>query len=286
MTDFFAVNGDIVPAHEAKISVLDLGFLRGVGAFETFRTYGGGHPHALGLHLDRLWASAAAVGMEPCFDERTLRRIVTDIRARSGHDELRVNLIVTPGPHTHGVFGADTPTWVVIARDLHAPAETLYQDGATAVTFRAARHLPEHKTTNYLTGRVGILAAEKAGAHEAFYVDDDGLVTEGVTSNLCVVRGTTVISPVDGCLQGITRQGLRPLAEAAGLTWSEADLPLETLYAADEVWITSAVRELLPIVAVDGRPIGTGKPGAYARLLRPRYHEACIAEATADAARV
>lgn len=283
MSDFFAVNGTVVPAEQATISVLDLGFLRGVGAFETFRTYGGGHPHALGGHLARLWDSAAAVGIQPFFSEADIRRLVADIRQRSGLDEMRVNLIVTPGPHTHGVFGAASPTWVLIARDLHAPSEQLYANGVTAVTFVAERHLPTHKTTNYLVGRTGMMLADQAGAHEAFYVSPDGFVTEGVTSNICLVRGNTVISPCANCLQGITKSGIRPIAENQSLQWTEADVTRDELYAADEVWITSAVRELLPVVAVDGHRIGTGKPGPWALTIRPLYHQHCVDEARRDA---
>ena len=283
MPDFFAVNGRVVPAAEATISVLDLGFLRGVGAFETFRTYGGGHPHALAEHLRRIWESAGAVGVEPFFAEADVRRLVAEIRAKSGHDELRVNLIVTPGENTAGVFGCERPTWVMIARDLHPPTTQQYEQGVAAITFDAVRHLPTLKTTNYLSGKTGMLLAERAGAHEAFYVDPEGYVTEGVTSNLLIVKGTRLMTPVADCLPGITKAGLRPIAEAAGLTWYECRLTRDDVYLADEVWITSAVRELLPVVRVDGKAIDGGVPGRWARTLRPLYHAACIRDARRDA---
>jgi len=282
--DYFAVNGRVVPAAEATISVLDLGFLRGVGGFETMRTYGGGCPHALGEHLRRLWESCAAFGLAPVVDEATVRAVIAEIRRVSGHDELRVNLIVTPGINTNGVFGATAqPTWVVIARDLHAPPESAYRDGVTAITFNAARHLPTLKTTNYLTGTAGLMQAEKAGAHEAFYVSEDGYVTEGVTSNVLVVQGRRVMTPVVDCLPGITKAGIRPLAEEAGLSWYECRLTCDDLYLADEVWITSAVREILPVVAVDSRRIADGRPGQWAKRLRGLYHRACIAQSRREA---
>lgn len=281
-TDYFAVNGRVVPAAEATVSVLDLGFLRGVGAFETLRTYGG-HPHQLGEHLKRLWESAAAFDLTPCFSNADARRLIAEIRTRSGHDELRVNFVVTPGENTHGVFGCGTPTWVMIARDVHAPPDSAYEQGVTAVTFDATRHLPTLKTTNYLVGKTGLLLAEKAGAHEAFYVNEQGYVTEGVTSNLLVVQGKRVLTPVSDCLPGITKAGIRPLAEAAGLIWYECNLTRDDLYTADEVWITSAVREVMPVVKVDGRAIHDGKVGAWAKRLRPLYHQQCIAEARRDA---
>jgi branched-chain amino acid aminotransferase len=281
-TDYFAVNGRVVPAAEATVSVLDLGFLRGVGAFETLRTYGG-YPHGLSEHLRRLWESAASFAVTPFFTEADVRRLLSEIRQRSGHDELRANFVVSPGDHTTGVFGAAKPTWVIIARDVHAPPESSYANGVTAVTFEAMRHLPTLKTTNYLTGKLGLALAEQAGAHEAFYVSPEGYVTEGVTSNVLVVQGKRVMTPVQDCLPGITKAGLRPLAESAGLTWYECDLTRDDLYTADEIWITSAVREVMPIVAVDGKLIADGKVGPWARHMRAAYHAHCIAEARRDA---
>ncbi len=282
--DHFAVNGRVMPAGEARVSVLDLGFLRGVGAFETLRTYGGGHPHALSEHLARLWESASAFGVAPFVSEGDYRRIIADIRRTSGHDELRVNMVVTPGENVSGVFGAGEPTWVVIARDLHAPPASAYDDGVTAITFEAQRHLPTLKTTNYLTGKVGMSLADRAGAHEAFYVSPEGYVTEGVTSNLLVVQGKRLMTPVQDCLPGITKAGVRPIAEAQGLRWYECRLTKDDLYLADEVWITSAVREILPVVRIDDHAIGTGKPGPWARSVRALYHQSCIADARRDAA--
>lgn len=281
-TDHFAVNGRIVPAAEATVSVLDLGFLRGVGAFETLRTYGG-HPHALGEHLRRLWESAASFGVAPFFSEIEVRRLLQEIRAKSGHAELRANFVVSPGEHISGVFGAGKPTWVIIARDVHAPPESSYEQGVGAVTFAATRHLPTLKTTNYLVGKTGLALAEKAGAHEAFYVSPEGYVTEGVTSNVLVVQGRRVMTPVLDCLPGITKGGIRPLAEAAGLVWYECNLTRDDLYTADEVWITSAVRELMPVVSVDGKHIHDGKVGPWAKRLRGEYRALCAAEALRDA---
>lgn len=309
MTDYFAVNGCVLPAEEARISVLDLGFLRGVGAFETFRTYDG-HPHALGEHLRRIWESAESFGQKPFFDEAAVRRVVRDIFVRrfggSGgataaepgdhaprpaqqhqappERELRVNMVVTPGCHGDGVFGTvGDPTWVVIARDVHAPPESAYEQGVTAVTFHAARHLPTLKTTSYLSGRKGLELARQAGAHEAFYVDEAGYVTEGVTSNVLIRVGQRVMTPTADCLPGITKAGIRPIAERLGLTWYECRITRDDVWNADEVWISSAVRELLPIVRVDGRPIADGAVGPWARRLRAAYRERCIADARRDA---
>jgi branched-chain amino acid aminotransferase len=283
-TDFFAVNGRVVPAAEATVSVLDLGFLRGVGAFETLRTYDG-QPHAVSEHLRRLWDCAEAFDLAPFFSEGDVRRCLAEILAKSGHPDLRVNFVITPGEHSSGVFGGGKPTWVMIARDLHAPPPQWYEDGVSTITFTATRHLPTLKTTNYLSGKRGLQLAEARGAHEALYVDAAGYVTEGVTSNVLVVQGHRLMTPIVDCLAGITKAGLRPLAEAAGLTWYECRLTRDDLYTADEVWITSAVRELLPVVKVDDHLIHEGKVGPWAKQIRHAYHRACSEQARADAQR-
>jgi branched-chain amino acid aminotransferase len=283
VTDHFAINGRVMPAHEAKVSVLDLGFLRGVGGFETLRTYAGGLPHGLDEHCRRIWESAAAFGLKPFFKPSDARRVIAEIHKLSGHDELRVSFIVTPGENTSGVFGAEVPTWVVIARDVHAPSDEAYANGVTAITFDATRHLPTLKTTNYLVGKTGLLLADKANAHEAFYVDDDGYVTEGVTSNVLIVKGKRVMTPVANCLPGITKAGIKPIALATGLQWYECKLTRDDIYTADEVWITSAVRELLPVIQVDNHLIHDGKPGPWAKTIREHYHQRCVEQARKDA---
>ena len=282
MSDLAIINGELMPLSEARISVLDLGFLRGVGAFETFRTYGG-HPHALGEHVNRLWRAAASLGIEPCFEEAELRRLCHQAFTEMGVEDLRVNLVVTPGLHTHGVFGAANPTWVALLRELVPPPAEWYEHGVSAVTFRGERIHPEIKTTSYITGRRGLIKAAEQQAHEAFYLDHNDCVTEGVTSNIMIREGERVIVPAAECLPGITIAGLEPIAKALGLSWSREAIPTSRLYAADEVWISSAIRELVPVVAIDGHQVADGKPGTHARTLRERYHAKCSADAERDA---
>jgi branched-chain amino acid aminotransferase len=281
--EFFAIDGVVMPAAEARIPVLDLAFLRGVGAFDTLCTYDG-HPHGMAAHLARLWDTAGRFGVAPCFSEGDLRRVVREIQARSGLHELRINIVVSPGDLTEGVFGASRPRWVVIARDQHPPPPAAYERGVTVVTCPGHRIWPEVKTTAYLCGWPGLAAAKAAGAHEAVYVDEDGTVREGVTSNVLMRTGTVICSVADSVLPGLTKAGLRAVAERHGLTWREHRMTLHDLQGADEVWITSSVRELVPVVAIDGRPVGDGTPGPWARTLRADYRDRCRQESAADAA--
>lgn len=283
MSDRAIVDGRIVPLDQASVSVLDLGFLRGIGAFETLRTYGGGHPHALPAHLERLRRTAAELGIELPFDEDALRPLLRAAYGETGAGEVRINLVVTPGRHTGGIFGADRPTWVALVRACAPPPERWYREGIAVVTFRGERIHPSLKTTVYITGRRGLEAAARAGAEEALYVDDDGYVHEGVTSNVLAVRDGAVVAPAADVLPGITQDGVRAVAGEHGLGWRRAPLRAEDLYAADEVWITSSVRELVPVVRVDGRTIGDGRPGPRAGAIGPAYHRRCVEEAVADA---
>lgn len=284
MVDMALVDDRLMPLSEATVSVLDLGFLRGLGAFETLRTYRG-HPHALDAHLDRLGASVAALGIPYACDPARVRPRLGEAIAATGYREVRINLIVTPGAHTAGVFGAGHPTEVVILRELHEPPAWWYRDGIAAVTFTGARVVPRHKTTAYITGRDGLAAAARGNAQEALYCDPDGRISEGVTSNVLALRDGTIRTPVDDSLPGITRAQLAPLARDAGLVWEEAPLTRDACCTADELWITSSVRELVPVVRLDDHRIGDGRPGPWAGRLRDAYRATAIATAEREAGR-
>lgn len=272
-----------LPAHEAQVSIFDLGFLRGIAAFESLRTYAG-QPHGLRDHLARLWTTCAQFGLAPLHDDSTVRAQIAELHQRSGHDEVRINFVVTPGLNTDGLFGhAEQPTWVIIARRLVLPPPDWYTTGVGVVTFRGQRVLPELKTTNYLSGQEGIRAAQAAGAVEALYVDAAGQVSEGVTSNLLVVRGGRICEASEACLPGITKQHLAELAIEEGILWQQEVLRRDDLLSADEVWLTSSIRELMPVVRVDGQIIGDGRPGPLAQRLIPRFHARCAAAARRDA---
>ncbi|TVR15964.1 MAG: hypothetical protein EA401_02135 [Planctomycetota bacterium] len=282
MADQVIINGAIYPLETPVIPATDLSFLRGCGAFETWRSYQG-QPHALGLHLQRLWQAAALFTVQPLADEATIRQWLREAQARSGYAEVKVNAVCSPGDHSEGVFGAIHPRLVIIVRELHEPPASWYQDGVSVITHRGQRELPEHKTVNYLGGLAALQQAQQAGAHEALYQDTEGCIREGVTSNVHVLHGSRVLSPQRGCLNGITRRGLKPLAQELGLSWHDQDLHMDDLLSADEVWLSSAIREIVPVVSVDGQAIKHGKPGPWAERLRSLYRQRCESEALAEA---
>jgi D-alanine transaminase len=280
--DMAAVNGHITPLSEARISVLDLGFLRGTGAFETLATFGR-HPHGVKAHLDRLQRCCEELGIAMPFEEKTFRSTLVKLKRASGWDDLRINVVVSPGDLTDGVFDSTGPNWVVIARELHTPSPKAYSGGIKVITFPGQRAFPHVKTTAYVTGKRALEQAKIAGAAEAIYQDSAGALLEGVTSNFHAIFGTRLVSPARACLNGLTRGVLRELALQLELTWDESDLTLERLKTADEAFITSAAREVLPVVQVNAITIGSGAVGPWARKLLALHHARAVAEALADA---
>jgi branched-chain amino acid aminotransferase len=121
--------------------------------------------------------------------------------------------------------------------------------------------LPGVKTTNYVLGRIGLKKAQEKGAHEGLYRDSFGVVREGVTSNVMMLSKGTVYTPGRDCLDGVTLRAIRRVAGAEGLGWVASTLRLEAMKDADEIWISSSIREMLPVTSLDGHMIGAGVPG-------------------------
>ena len=188
MPEIAIVNGRMQDLHEAAIPATDLAFLRGCGAFETWRTYGG-HPHELGRHLIRMWDAAALFGIAPFVDEPTLRRWLQKGHRASGYAELKVNAVCSPGDHVEDVFGASEPRLVLLLRELHEPPTIWYEDGVSVITHQAQRTFPQHKTVNYLCGVPALNAAKRQGAHEALYCDADGLSAKALPQCARADRG-------------------------------------------------------------------------------------------------
>lgn len=286
MSEAYAlVNGQLAPLRSSSVPLMDLGFLRGLAVFETVRTYAGGCPYALGPHLKRLWEGASAIGVPMFFTETTLRAEIRAAYEASEYQEVSINIVVTPGVLTGGYFDSDEPSRVVIVRQVPAGYDALRETGVGVSTFEAERMLPGVKTTNYVQGRIGLERARREGSHEAIYRDERGYVREGVTSNIMARFGNTIVSPDEHCLQGITSRSVRVAAEQTGLEWKAGGLTVESLRKADEVWLSSTLREIVPVVRVDGHPIGEGAVGDYFNDVYEVFGERCRKQSLSDAGR-
>jgi branched-chain amino acid aminotransferase len=216
-------------------------------------------------------------------DDRTLRHEVEHAVAASGNVESYVRIVVTrgSGPLSLDPDTAEHPLRVVLVEAVTPPSAEAYARGVGAVLVHTRRAVDDTaaagaKVTNYLANLLAVREAKARGAHEALIVDAHGHVVEGASSNVFVVHGGRVATPPEtaGILAGITRARILSAAAALGVAVEERELSVDDVTGADEVFITSSIRELLPVVRVDDRPVGGGAPGPVARALHAEFRRA------------
>ena len=253
-----AVTGrGLVDPTEPVIRADDEGLLRGRAAFETLRVYGG-RPFSLEAHLDRLTASAASIGL-PAVERRRLQVLVGLVLPRAESGDASLRLVWTAGP-AGGIPSAlallsTVPEWIEGTRDRGATAVSLLGVRASAPWL-----LPGVKSTSYAVNMAAEAEARRRGVDEALFVDGDGIVLEGTVTNIWWRRGSTLYTPgLDlGILAGVTRAALIQLAPECGYQVKEGAFPLPQLLAAEEAFTSSSVREVMPLVEVDGQTLGRG----------------------------
>lgn len=258
-----AVTGrGLVDPTEPVIRADDEGLLRGRAAFETLRVYSG-RPFGLEAHLDRLAASAVSIGL-PAVERRRLHVLVGLVLPKAEGGDASLRLVWTAGP-TGGIPTAfallnSIPDWIEPARERGSSAISLLGLRASAPWL-----LPGVKSTSYAVNMAAEAEARRRGADEAIFVDGDGIVLEGTVTNVWWRLGDTLYTPSLelGILAGVTRAAVSELAPACGYEVEQGSYPLQHLLEAEEAFTTSSVRELMPLVEVDGRALERG-PAAEA----------------------
>ena len=271
------INGALLPEHEARISPFDRGLLLGDAVFETMRVYGG-RPHSVAEHLARLRGSCAATRIP--YPEG-IDKVLVDVIRANGIADGQVRITLTRGPGGRGASprGAGPPTVLVTATPVHHLPE-VYERGLKLVTSRR-RRVPDAsipasvKSTNYLAHVLARIEAEEAGADDALFVDDEGLVIEATQANLFAILGDALVTPplALGCLPGQTRAELLSLAPEVGLTPVERAIPVEALFEAREVFLSASVLEVAAVVELDGIRIGDGAPGPLTARIHALYRK-------------
>ncbi len=277
------VNGGFVPAEEASISVFDHGFLYGDGVFEGIRVYGG-TIFRLQPHIERLYQSALCLMLDiPMAPEAMQEAIVETVRRR-GLPNQYVRVVVSRGA---GDLGLDPklcpqPSVIIIADTIALYPERYYTEGLDLVTV-ATRRLasdgldPRIKSLNYLNNIMAKMEAQQAGVVEAVMLNAEGYVAECTADNLFVWRGGCLHTPAvaAGALQGVTRDSVLELARDLGLETAEGFLTRYDLYTAEECLMTGTGAEIVPVVSIDGRRIGTGEPGPVTARIREAFATLC-----------
>ncbi|HET6351751.1 MAG TPA: aminotransferase class IV [Coriobacteriia bacterium] len=265
MTRYMYLNGTILLEEQAHISPLDIGLLRGYAVFDLLRTVGG-RPFLLDEHLERLHTSARQLGLQVPARDEEIARAIDELLERNGHEEATVRLVLTGGVSPDGMaYDPATPTFFILTHDLHEPAPELYERGGRLVTELHHRELPKAKTTNYLTMLRNKPRTAAAGALDVLY-HDGTLVSETGSASFYIVSAGCIRAPHKDVLRGTV--GDLVLRLVAGRYQIElGELRLDEVFAADEAFVTSTTRGVLPIVEIDGQTIGDGQVGPVTREL-------------------
>jgi branched-chain amino acid aminotransferase len=282
MIEVVGVNGALSEAHEARISPLDRGFLYGDSVYETVRTYGG-RPFLLDRHLDRLQRSAEAIGLDtarvPVDPGRAVREALD--RAGAGADgEAAIRIILSRGTGGIGYDDADCgpPTLVVHVRPCPLIPDSWRREGVDVAIVDVRRNAaealdPAIKSSNLLNNLLAWRAARRLGAYEPILLDAAGAIAEGASSNIFIVQEGRLLTPAlsVGILRGITRDVVIDRARSDGIPVEESVLEAGRLARADEAFLTSTLKGVLPIRRVDGWPIREGRPGPLTRRIAALY---------------
>jgi len=276
------IDGKVVAAEQARIPITDHGLLYGDGIFEGIRVFAG-RVFRLELHLARFAASARAIALELPGGIDAMRRIVCDtVRAHATPDAY-VRLIATRGDGALGVDPTSCPqprVLCLVDRIAIFEPEKLAV-GLDLVTVSLRRPPPDVldprvKSLNYLNSALAKLEARQRGADEALILNLAGHVAEASVANVFVVRGGELRTPpaTDGALEGITRQTVFELAGRLGIPVREQTLGRFDLFAAEEAFLTGTGAGIVPVRSLDGRPVGSGRPGPICAKLRAAYADA------------
>lgn len=281
------LDGRWYPKSEAKISVFDHGLLYGDGVFEGIRSYSG-LVFKLREHLARLWESAHTLMLEIPMTQKEMEKAVIETLRKNGLKDAYIRVVVTRGTGDLGLDPAKCkrPTVFIITDKIVLYPDSLYRKGLEIITVPTVRNLPEAvnpsiKSLNYLNNILAKIEAKNSGCMEALMLNHQGYVAECTGDNVFMVKkngangGSTkgawpllLTPPIYlGALKGITRGAIIELAKSKKIHFEERILTRHDLFNADEVFLTGTAAEVIPVVKIDGRIIGMGKPGAVTESL-------------------
>jgi branched-chain amino acid aminotransferase len=274
------LDGKYYDEQNAKISVFDHGLLYGDGVFEGIRAYNS-RVFKLKEHIERLYCSAKAILLEIPMSAAEMTRAVVETCRENNIKDGYIRLVVTRGIGTLGLNPnrCKNPSVIIIAATIQLYPEEYYQKGLEIITVPTTRNLhsavnPAIKSLNYLNNILAKIEANNAGCEEAIMLNAEGFVSECTGDNIFIIKSGHLHTPplYAGALYGITRGVVLELAEKSGLKVSESNLTRYDIFNADECFLTGTGAELVPVVKVDGRVIGDGKPGPHTRRLVEAYH--------------
>ncbi len=278
-TPVFVHTGEsVVPATEARVSVLDHGFLFGDSVYDVIRT-ANRRPFMMQDHLDRLRRSAAMIYLDLPWSDAEIAARMAAVFERIGDVEAYFRVVATRGPGPISLLpdDCDAPGLYVIGRELIRYEARQYEEGCRVRVVHRLRNPkdaldPRAKTGNYLNNMLGLIEARREGAEDALFLNADGALTEATTANLWIVEKGEILTPPlgAGLLAGITRDWVFQQSPAA----REERIDRARLNAADEVFLTGTIKGVMPVSHIDGEPVGYGRPGPVTQALHDDYNAA------------
>ena len=274
------INGSLVPQDEAKVSVLDRGFLYGDGVFETLRSYSGKifHPDE---HVIRLFKSADSIYLRHPFTDEYIKDALYKTLRGNNLKDAYLRLTITRGQSSPGldIEGCSDPTITIIAREFSGYPEDLYRRGISAAIANTRRIPasalnPEIKSVNFLNNIMARVEARDANASEAFMLSIEGYVAEGTVCNIFIVKEGVIKTPPlsAGILNGVTRSLVIDLAQTNNIPLSEQPFRPDELCSADECFVTSTLYEVMPVTTINNKLVGDGRPGKVTLMLLGLFH--------------
>lgn len=273
MKIFCYLNGKIIPVERACVSVYDIGLLRGLGIYEAFVTYNR-KPFELPSHLARFRRSAKMLSLKIPATDAKIRSIILKLIEKSfpPNKEAIIRFILTGGRAIDGIdYEYEKPTFYILVEEFKRLPKKYLTRGCSLIMFEQQRQFAESKTTNYVQAVLLQKKRKKAGALEVLYVSN-GKVLEASTSNFFLVKDNVLITARAGILKGITRKVALQLAKPH-FQVEERDVNIGELYRADEAFITSSFKDVVPVVKVSGRRISNGKVGPVTKEIMRLFRE-------------
>ena len=259
------LNGTILPEKDASLPLSDIGILRAYAVYDGIAVFNG-KPFLFQNHYERFVRSGTALGIGIPYSSEELYKALCEMIQKSGiTGRANIRAVATGGETVSGIeFKPENSTVFFTVVDFVSLPKEFYEAGAKLITHEYKREFPEYKTVNYITGVLEQKRRKEAGAVEILYVKDDQ-VFECATSNIFIVKDGVMKTPVKDVLPGITKRLVCSLAKEQGMECLEEDVSLEELHSADEVFITSSFKDVVPIVEIDGRQISDGLIGSKTR---------------------
>ena len=275
------IDGKYFEEADAKVSVFDHGLLYGDGVFEGIRFYNG-RVFRLQEHMERLWDSARSICLDIPMSRPEMDEALLETIRRNDLRDGYVRLVVTRGIGNLGLnpIHCKRPSVIIIVSTISLYPEQVYRKGLTVVTVPTRRMSPATlnpaiKSLNYLNNVLARIEANLASADEALMLNDAGNVAECTADNVFIIKRGQIMTPpiTAGALRGITRSVVFEIAAEFGIKISEPEITRHDLYIADEAFLTGTAAEVIPMINVDGRIIGAGKPGPITARIMARFRE-------------